>query len=194
MHPSFFHVSGKEPTLHQRDFARRKRRNAQNIPVFVCRFQEFVLTLPQNLLYYRKIMDRTLRTYFLTLLCLLMQAVAVFPHHHHDHMFCLHNDWTQCEGCAHEHHHNGSPQEQHECEDGCVTHLQCHNQQVQAADAVPDEAFHTLLSLFTLWLKYTLVSPEEERNDETAYHERLHAVHILCGKALRAPPASEYSL
>lgn len=139
-------------------------------------------------------MDRTLHTYLLTLLCLLMQAVAVFPHHHHDHVFCLHNDWTQCEGCAHKHHHNDSPQEQHECEDGCVTHLQCHTQQVQAADAVPDEAFHTLLSLFTLWLKHTLAPPKEEQNDETSYHERLHAVHILCGKALRAPPAAEYSL
>ncbi|MGN0057564.1 MAG: DUF6769 family protein [Phocaeicola plebeius] len=139
-------------------------------------------------------MDRTLRTYLLTLLCLLMQAVAVFPHHHHDHVLCLHNDWAHCEGCAHEHHHDGMPQEQHECEDGCVTHLQCHTRQVQAVDTMPDGAFHTLLSLFTTWLKYTFVSSEEEQNEKTAYHERLHAVHILCGKALRAPPITEYSL
>ena len=38
-------------------------------------------------------MTRTCQTYFLLLVCLLMQAVAVFPHHHHADGICLH---TEC--------------------------------------------------------------------------------------------------
>ena len=132
-------------------------------------------------------MDRRFRTYIILMVCLLMQAVAVFPHHHHAHSFCLHDDWEQCEGCEHDHHNPDAAGEQHKCEDGCVTHILCRTQEVLEAEVVPD-SFITFLTAFADTFRLTGPDDRQLGQPTAVYIEHLHAVPIRSGKGLRAPP------
>lgn len=121
------------------------------------------------------------------MVCLLMQAVAVFPHHHHAHLFCLHDDWEQCEGCSHGHHEE-EPALPHECDGGCVTHIQCRSQQIQAPAVTPDYTFFTFLYTFTTRFKLPDTDIQHLRKAATVFIERLHSVPIRNSRGLRAPP------
>lgn len=128
-------------------------------------------------------MTRTCQTYFLLLVCLLMLAVAVFPHHHHADGICLH---TECAA-------NDEPSdlpadgETEGCDACCVTHIRCSHRLPEMADLQPDYTFYTCIyPLFTL-LKQPDGVPDPFR-ETSEYRERLHAVCLPHGKGMRAPP------
>ena len=55
---------------------------------------------------------------------MVMLTAAVLPHHHHQHILCLHNDVAACECDCGEGEENHATESHHACEDHCVTNFQ----------------------------------------------------------------------
>lgn len=136
-------------------------------------------------------MSRKFRAYILLLVCMLMQAVAVFPHHHHAGIFCLHNDLMTCTtiDCCEQESSCSHHAEQHKCSTSCITHIQCRSQHIQSDDVLPNHSLSfSIYSIVTL-LSVLIFGVNEVQTKESEYIERLHTESVLCGKGLRAPPA-----
>ena len=59
--------------------------------------------------YYKNILKKKISISFVTIACLMLTAIYIIPHHHHDGMFCL--IMEQCEEDEHIHtHHNNDHQ------------------------------------------------------------------------------------
>ena len=138
-------------------------------------------------------MSRRLTAHFLILVCMLVQIASVMPHHHHNHLLCLHDDLKACSdcihsgecGCGNSHEQDGG---HHSCESSCVTHFVFSETVVESADALPD--YTIALDLYTLYNILTCATTDCGHADggTAAFVVRLHDSHVVGSKGLRSPP------
>ena len=124
-------------------------------------------------------------TYFLLFISMIMLAVPVIPHHHHDNgMICMKND-IPSEGCCH---HQGSCSEHCCCDTGCMTtHFFQQTPNSDNSVAHPDFVWVTTL-FFEPILKLLSVPEEAGTGYKFVYIESLHGTFITRASGLRAPP------
>ena len=137
-------------------------------------------------------MKRELRAFVCLAVCLLMQAVSVFPHHHHNHLICIHDDLTEQsaeESPLHEEHSQGHDCCGHGCCAGCATHILTSYENISHEDCLPDYTFFTLIyNLSDQFHDFFLDFGNDEKG-EAVYLERLHDTLLSGALSLRAPPA-----
>ena len=119
---------------------------------------------------------------------MVMLTAAVLPHHHHQHILCLHNDVTACECDCGESKENHATEAHHACEDHCVTNFQSVTPDEAQGNISPD--YSTCQLLYTLADILSIPLPLEETEGilHSYYLEKLHATchpHVM---GLRAPP------
>ena len=124
----------------------------------------------------------------LMLVSMVMLTAAVLPHHHHQHILCLHNDVTACECDCGENKENHAAESHHACEDHCVTNFQSVTPDEAQGDVSPDYSTCQLLYTLADILSIPLPLEDKEGIQHSCYLEKLHATchpHVM---GLRAPP------
>ena len=118
---------------------------------------------------------------------MVMLAASVLPHHHHQHILCLHNDVSACECpcedmAGHETSHHES------CEDHCVTNFVSLTPEGGQMDVLPD-AF-TCLQWYACTDILSVPLPISIVNEDWVplCMEKLYAACIQHVMGLRAPP------
>lgn len=132
-------------------------------------------------------MGKRIKTYLLLAVSILMLAANVFPHHHHNEVFCLSADMETCVPPIHSSddtgHHPGDA-DNHACDTTCITHFSFSAPHHQA-NCMPDYTYCILLhSLDIIPEKMEHLSSEEI----LYYIEKLHAKHFSAVRNFRAPP------
>lgn len=133
---------------------------------------------------------QTIQTYILLTVCIIMQAVSVFPHHHHGNRFCFNMEKalstiTYC--CSNPSHSHQHAEDTHTCDAACITHIQCHPQDQISATVSPDYSFCSILYSF-VQITGLLWPDTPSALLSTCYIEKLHGSPYTQIHGLRAPP------
>lgn len=125
--------------------------------------------------------------WMLFVVSMVMLAASVLPHHHHQHILCLHNDASACEcPCGDAHNHETTHHES--CEAHCVTHFVSLTPEDFHADDLSDDCISLQLYALTDILSVPLPISITLDNCTPWCIEKLYATCIQHVMGLRAPP------
>lgn len=136
-------------------------------------------------------MERKLKSYFLLAVSILMLVASVFPHHHHDLLFCVAHDLETCSVSAEcpDHLHHTGDEDNHACTSSCVTHFAFSVPDNHGTGLSPAYSYSLLIYPLLLTLERLSSFGAELPCPYSYYIERLHARHFVAASGLRAPPS-----
>lgn len=126
----------------------------------------------------------------LMLVSMVMLTAAVLPHHHHQHILCLHQDVAACECDCGDGKENHATESHHACEDHCVTNFQGVTPDDAEVDVTPGYTMCQLLYTLADVLSLPLALEDTNGRFISFYLEKLHATCLPHGLGLRAPPVA----
>ena len=91
--------------------------------------------------------EKRLRVFFSIIICLLIQVVSVYPHHHHFNIFCLQADYDICtvnvnnSDCT----HSTDNKDRNSCSYGCITVFHFATSHFSQHHLTPDYSFYRVL-------------------------------------------------
>lgn len=136
---------------------------------------------------------RSIISYVLLVVCMIMLTASVIPHHHHQEMVCLQHDLTECAcscaGSQHSHENNMSD-EHHSCGSSCITKFSSVTPHDVFATISPDYSFVAILYSIHDLLDLSLYSSAKVVDNDYYYLEHLHSTALYQSVGLRAPPYS----
>ena len=118
---------------------------------------------------------------------MVMLAASVLPHHHHQHILCLHNDVSACE-CPCEDADNHETTHHESCEDHCVTNFVSVTPDGSQTNVSPDDFICQQLYTLTDILSVPLPISIAIDDSVPLCIEKLYATCIQRVMGLRAPP------
>lgn len=149
-------------------------------------FLNIILSLPPK---NNPRMKKSLKTYILLSVSILMLVAGAFPHHHHNESLCLNEDIETCTPPSHSSdnakHHPGDA-DNHMCDTTCITHFSFSTSH-HHTDCTPCYSFFTLIYSLSGIISEGTDAPGS--SDEIAYYiESLHARHFSAVRNFRASP------
>lgn len=121
---------------------------------------------------------------------MVMLTAAVLPHHHHQHILCLHNDVAACECDCGDGKENHETESHHACEGHCVTNFQSVTPDEAQSDVSPDYSFSQLVYAIADVLSISLPMENTRGKLLSCYLETLHPTCLPHVMGLRAPPVA----
>ena len=118
---------------------------------------------------------------------IVMLAASVLPHHHHQHILCLHNDVEACE-CSCEDTENHEATHHESCKEHCITNFVSVTPEGSQTDVLPDDFIYN--QLYTLTDILSVPLPISITIDDCFPKgiEKLYAACVQHVMGLRAPP------
>ena len=133
-------------------------------------------------------MQRCLKAYCLLVVSILMLAAAVYPHHHHENRFCASASLEDCTvplSTDSGKHYPGDA-DNHACDATCITHFSFSPQHTRVDDVAPDYSF--CFFIYSLPVILECLNGIHAPADHAFYIEKLHSLHGVAARSLRAPP------
>ena len=118
---------------------------------------------------------------------MVMLAASVLPHHHHQHILCLHNDVEACE-CSCEDTENHEATHHESCKEHCITNFVSVTPESLQTDVLPDDFICQQLYALTDILSVPLPISIAIDDCVPLCIEKLYAACIQHVMGLRAPP------
>ena len=126
----------------------------------------------------------------LMIVSMVMLTAAVLPHHHHQHILCLHNDVAACECDCGDGKENHETEEHHTCSEHCVTNFRSITPDEAQCDVSPDYSFCQLIYAMADVLSVPLPLENTRGKLLSYYLETLHPTCLPHVMGLRAPPVA----
>lgn len=125
--------------------------------------------------------------WMLLVVSIVMLTASVLPHHHHQHILCLHNDVEACE-CSCETAGNHETTHHESCKEHCITNFVSVTPEVTQADICDDDFIFYPLYFLTDILSIPLPISISIEHNVPSSKEKLYAACIKHVMGLRAPP------
>ena len=126
--------------------------------------------------------------WMLFMVSMVMLMASVLPHHHHQHILCLHNDVEACE-CSCEDTENHETTHHESCGEHCITHFVSVTPE-GSLDVSPDYSTCQLLYTLADILSIPLPISCEEESLSPFYIESCFDACVRHVMGLRAPPCA----